>query len=65
VGEGHVPDAVYAEAREFFDEQELADLTLAIVAINAWNRLCIAMRVVPGTYKAGSKPSLRQAASMA
>src|SRR5262244_2267738 len=39
LGEGHVPDAVYDRVRKVFNERELADLTLAIVAINAWNRL--------------------------
>jgi hypothetical protein len=29
----------------------VADLTLAVVAINGWNRLSIAFRVVPGTYQ--------------
>jgi len=47
----HVPDAVYAEARGQFDEQELVDLTLAIVEINGWNRLSIAFRSQAGTYQ--------------
>jgi AhpD family alkylhydroperoxidase len=51
VTEGHVPDAVYELARSQFGEKELADLTLAVVAINGWNRLGIATRVVPGGYK--------------
>jgi AhpD family alkylhydroperoxidase len=51
VTEGHVPDAVYEQARQHFSEQELADLTLAVVAINGWNRISIAFRVVPGTYQ--------------
>jgi hypothetical protein len=37
LAEGHVPDDVYAAARAHFSEQELADLTLAVVAINGWN----------------------------
>ena len=48
---GGVPDAVYEEARQQFGESELADLTWAVVAINAWNRLAISFRPVPGTYK--------------
>jgi AhpD family alkylhydroperoxidase len=48
---GGVPDAVYEEARRHFSEKELADLTWAAVAINAWNRLAISFRAVPGTYK--------------
>ena len=51
VAEGHVPDSVYQQAREHFSEKELIDLTLAIVAINGWNRLSIAFRTVPGTYE--------------
>ncbi|MDG3008049.1 carboxymuconolactone decarboxylase family protein [Paludisphaera mucosa] len=50
IAEG-VPDAVYEEARAQFSEKELADLTWAAVAINAWNRLAITFRVPPGTYK--------------
>jgi AhpD family alkylhydroperoxidase len=48
---GHVPDDVYAQAREQFSEAELANLTLAVVAINGWNRLSISFRTVPGTYQ--------------
>jgi AhpD family alkylhydroperoxidase len=51
VAGGHVPDSVYEETRPHFDEKELADLTLAVAAINAWNRLSIASRAVPGTYQ--------------
>jgi AhpD family alkylhydroperoxidase len=50
IAEGHVPDAVYAQAREQFTEAELANLTLAVVAINGWNRLAISFRAVPGSY---------------
>lgn len=48
---GHVPDSVYEQVRKLFTETELADLTLAITAINSWNRLNIAARTVPGTYQ--------------
>jgi AhpD family alkylhydroperoxidase len=54
VAEGHVPDAVFEEARKQFSEEELAQLTLAIVAINGWNRFAIAFRAVPGAYQPGS-----------
>jgi AhpD family alkylhydroperoxidase len=50
IREGHVPDEVYERVREFFSETELADLTLAVAAINSWNRLNIAVRTEPGTY---------------
>ena len=47
VTDGHVPDAVYEEAREHLSEKELVDLTYAVMAINAWNRLAIAFRKQP------------------
>lgn len=52
VADGHVPDAVYHEVRAHFVERELANLTLVVAAINAWNRLSIAARLLPGTYQA-------------
>ena len=48
---GHVPDAVYNEVRQHLGEEELANLTLAVVAINGWNRFAISFRTVPGTYQ--------------
>ena len=47
----HVPEDIYEEARKHFTEKELVDLTLAIVAINGWNRLNVAFRTVAGSYK--------------
>lgn len=44
-----VSDAVFAQARTNFSEAELQELTLAIVAINGWNRFNVAFRVPPGT----------------
>jgi len=51
VAVGHVPDALVPEARRVLTEKELADLTLAVAAVNAWNRLSIAARLVPGLYQ--------------
>jgi len=51
VGQEHVPDDVYQQARGSFSETELVNLTLAIIAINGWNRLAISFRAVPGTYQ--------------
>lgn len=51
VTEGHVPDAVYEQARSQFTEEELINLTLAVVTINGWNRFSIAFRSVPGAYQ--------------
>jgi AhpD family alkylhydroperoxidase len=51
VHEDHVPDPVFNSVREHFSDEELGDLSLAIVAINGWNRLCIAFRKEVGTYQ--------------
>ena len=51
VSEEHVPDDVYEQAIEQFSEKDLVDLTMAVVAINGWNRLAISMRAVPGSYQ--------------
>ena len=51
ITQGHVSDDVYAEASAHFNEKELSDLTFAVAKINAWNRIAIASRAVPGTYQ--------------
>src|SRR6266496_2871779 len=43
----HVTDELYEQARRQFGEQELVDLTLAVVTINAWNRIAISFRQEP------------------
>ena len=53
VAEGHVPDDAYDEVSSVFTEQELVALTLAITAINSWNRLNIAFRMEAGGYRPG------------
>jgi len=50
VAETHAPDADFELARAHFSDRELADLTLAIGLINAWNRIAVGLRAVPGTY---------------
>jgi AhpD family alkylhydroperoxidase len=55
ITDGHASDEVYGEVRPYFSEKELADLTLAVAAINAWNRLAIASRLVPGIYQPPTK----------
>ncbi len=45
-----VSDEVYEEARRHFDEKALVDLTLAIIAINGWNRMNVAFRTQVGNY---------------
>jgi AhpD family alkylhydroperoxidase len=46
-----VPDAIWREADEHFNEKELASLILAIAAINVWNRLNVAVRQPVGAWK--------------
>lgn len=48
-----VPDAVYEQPRAQFSEAELVDLTLAVVAINGYNRINVAFRTEAGGYKVG------------
>lgn len=45
-----VPDSLYEATRKYFNEEEIVALTMAIVAINGWNRLAISFRSVPGSY---------------
>ena len=47
----NVPDEDYALARAHFSEEELVNLSMAIVAINGWNRLCVGFRRLPGAYQ--------------
>jgi AhpD family alkylhydroperoxidase len=61
VADGHVPDEVYERVRAQFSEHELLHLTLAIVAINGWNRLNVAARTMPGGYVAGTAAALHAA----
>jgi len=61
VSETHAPDDVFERVRAEFSEGEVMHLTLAIVAINGWNRLNIAARTAPGDYVAGSLAKLHAA----
>ncbi|MDB5117591.1 MAG: alkylhydroperoxidase like protein AhpD family [Mucilaginibacter sp.] len=49
----NVPDEIYAEACKQFSEEELIDLTMAIITINSYNRINIAFRIQGGSYKVG------------
>jgi AhpD family alkylhydroperoxidase len=51
ITDGHASDEVYESVKPHFNEREMADLTLAISMINAWNRLAISSRSTPGLYK--------------
>ncbi|MBI3492145.1 MAG: hypothetical protein HY047_10240 [Acidobacteria bacterium] len=48
---GHAADAVYGDVRPHFNDTELSNLTLVAAAINAWNLLSIAARLVPGAHQ--------------
>jgi AhpD family alkylhydroperoxidase len=54
VSENHVPDELYEQVRPHFSEEELVNLSLAIVTINGWNRLAIGFRTEPGSYQVGA-----------
>jgi AhpD family alkylhydroperoxidase len=59
----HVPDGVYDEVRKQFSAAEIADLTLAVATINAWNRLAVSARTTPGTYQPASRHAQPSAAT--
>jgi AhpD family alkylhydroperoxidase len=63
ITEGHVPDELFERTRKVFSEQEIVDLSMAAVTINAWNRLSIAFRAEPGTYKSQLRPTTHEAKS--
>lgn len=48
-----VPDEVYEEARSQFSEEEIIDLTMAVISINTYNRLNIAFKTRAGDYQPG------------
>jgi len=52
VSETHVPDEVHEQAKKYFNEKEIADLTIVVSTINMWNRISISTRAVPGHYRA-------------
>lgn len=51
ISQSHAPDEVYEEARRHFTEEELVNLTVAIITINGWNRMAIGFRAIPGEYQ--------------
>jgi len=56
IADSGAPDDVYEEVRAQFSEQEIAALTLAIIAINGWNRIAISTRSEPGHYRSRLTP---------
>lgn len=51
ISKNDVPDSLYEATLKHFSEKELVDLTMAIIAINGWNRLAISFRKTPGSYQ--------------
>jgi AhpD family alkylhydroperoxidase len=52
-----VSDELYAATQNHFSDRELADLTFAVIAINAWNRLAVPFRSPAGTYQSSRNSS--------
>ena len=52
-----VPDELYEEARAHFSEVELVEITMAVIAINSWNRLAVTFRADVGSYEPSATPS--------
>ncbi|PNA01036.1 MULTISPECIES: carboxymuconolactone decarboxylase family protein [unclassified Pseudomonas] len=50
LADSRVPDDVYQQAREQFNETELVDLTMAVSTINSWNRLAVSFRQIPSDH---------------
>ncbi len=61
ISENHELDDVYEMAKAQFSEKELVDLTLAVIAINSWNRLAIPFHTPPGSYHPDSPVTKREA----
>lgn len=55
LSDGIIPEELYHETRRHFSEKEMVDLTLVIIAINGWNRLCGPFRSEPGNYQPRAK----------
>lgn len=51
ITDDEISDVLYDQTREHFSEKELVDLSLAIIAINGWNRLAKSFRSEPGHYQ--------------
>ena len=59
ISDAGAPDAVYEKLEESFSAKEIVALTLAIVAINGWNRLAISMRAPVGAYASPHRPDVK------
>ena len=57
LSENGVSDELYAEVQQHFSEDEIVKLTMAVIAINSYNRLNVSVRAVPGHYKSQRQPA--------
>jgi AhpD family alkylhydroperoxidase len=53
LNDGRISDEVYHEVRQQFSEEEIVDLTMEVISINAWNRINVAFRTPAGGYQVG------------
>ena len=51
LGHNGVPEMVYEEVSQYFTPKQIAQLLMAIVTINSWNRISITTRMLPGSYQ--------------
>lgn len=51
IAQNEIPDQLYEATRQHFNEKDIMALTMAIIAINGWNRLAISFRKTPGSYQ--------------
>lgn len=51
ISQNQVPDEIYDRVRQHFNEKDLISLTMAVIAINGWNRLAITFRAPAGSYQ--------------
>ena len=59
IATNHVSDALYEEVSQYFSAEQIANLLIAIVTINGWNRIAIVARAVPGTYEPSAQEQLK------
>lgn len=50
ISKGGISQELFEETSKHFNEKEMVDLTMAVIAINGWNRLAISFATVPGSY---------------
>lgn len=53
-------DDIHDELNKYFSKQEIANLTLAVVVINGWNRITRSFGSVPGKYKTARAAKVEQ-----